>query len=789
MQPFSKQLVEDYNYPKENIQTHPQFRVKVRPSDEKKEYPIDIAVFSDNDKTDDNLYIIVECKRKNRDDGKTQLQDYLRLSKAKLGVWFNGNEKLFLRKYEKDGEILFEEIPNIPQYKQRIEDIGKFYKKDLKKTHNLKSIFRTIRNYLAGNTKGATRDETLAKELINLIFCKIYDEKYTADNEICNFRAGIGEKDTEVASRIKDIFNKVKSSYKELFDANEKILLDNCSIRYVVGELQNYNLMETERDVIADAFETFIGHTLKGEQGQFFTPRNVVKSLVEMLNPTKNDIVIDPACGSGGFLIESLRHIWEQIRQEKEKYNWSVSEYEAERIKVASNNIKGIENDNFLAKITKAYMILIGDGKSGISCDDSLERPEKWKEQTKHNVNMNGFDIVLTNPPFGKDIKVKGENKLKQYDLACKWKQNDNNFIKDKLKEKEAPEILFIERCLQLLKNNGKLGIVLPDGIFNESEFYVRNWLLKQCQIIAIIDICKETFQPNTSTKTSLLILQKKNNIPQNYDIFMGVAYYCGHNRRGEKIDRDDMPLIIDAYRKWMNNGVIENTKNYFTANINDLLTTGFWIPKHYSPFYKQYTEKLKDKCKKLFEIADLKKGDEVGSDNYIDFFDRQDTDIPFLRTGDLVNFSVNQIPDKFVDISIYNELQQDLQPNDILFTKDGKIGITAMITQNDKVIISSGISRIRVKQEAIDEYGITPEYLFVVLSNKWTGYFQAIRNTIIAATIPHLRENNLRNFNIPILDKKIINNITEIVKKSFKLKNESNKLDKEMLKLLNDSL
>ena len=112
-------------------------------------------------------------------------------------------------------------------------------------------------------------------------------------------------------------------------------------------------------------------------------------------------------------------------------------------------------------------------------------------------------------------------------------------------------------------------------------------------------------------------------------------------------------------------------------------------------------------------------------------FFDRQDTDIPFLRTGDLVNFSVNQIPDKFVDISIYNELQQDLLPNDILFTKDGKIGITAMITKNDKVIISSGVSRIRVKQEAIDEYGITPEYLFVVLSNKWTGYFQAIRNTI----------------------------------------------------------
>lgn len=164
-QVFSKLLVEDYGYPKEHIQTRPQFRVKVRPSDTKKEYPVDIAVFSDPNKTDDNIYIIVECKKKNRKDGKGQLEDYLRLSKASLGVWFNGAEVLYLRKYETDGKVLFTEIPNIPLFGQRVEDVGLFKRGELKKTHNLKSIFKNIRNYLAANNTGQTLDTEYSDEL------------------------------------------------------------------------------------------------------------------------------------------------------------------------------------------------------------------------------------------------------------------------------------------------------------------------------------------------------------------------------------------------------------------------------------------------------------------------------------------------------------------------------------------------------------------------------------------------------------------------------------------------
>ena len=554
VQVFARQLVEDYGYPKDHIQTRPQFRVKARPSDTKKEYPVDIAVFLNDKKQENDIYIIVECKKKNRKDGKTQLQDYLRFSKAFLGVWFNGDERLFLRKVEKDGRIEFEEIPNIPQFGQRVEDIGKFRRKDLKPTHNLKATFKAIRNHLAANTVGATRDEVLAQQLINLIFCKIYDERFTEPNDIVTFRAGVDEEAKDIKERILDLFDKVKRKYKEVLDDSDTITLDANSVAYVVGELQNYCLIEAERDIIADAFETFIGHALKGGQGQFFTPRNVVKMMVDILDPDDEDLIIDPACGSGGFLIEALRHVWRKLDAEGEKYHWNKSNLQEEKMEVALNKIRGIDKDYFLSKVAKAYMAIIGDGKSGIFCEDSLEVPNNWGTMTKTKIHLGDFSVLLTNPPFGSKIPVRGEDKLKQFELGHKWKQDKKtgNWEKGKLKDKEAPQILFIERCLQLLKDGGRMAIVLPDGIYGNNQLgYIRKFIMKRARIVAVIDIPIETFQPNTGTKTSILILQKMSKLPSDYPVFMAIAESCGHDRRGNPKEDDDISKIADEFKKW----------------------------------------------------------------------------------------------------------------------------------------------------------------------------------------------------------------------------------------------
>lgn len=555
VQVFARILVEDYGYPKDHIQTRPQFHVKVRPSDVKKEYPVDIAVFTDSERTDDSISIIVECKKKNRKDGRSQLENYMTLSKAQLGVWFNGEERLYLyKKNEENGHVVFQEIPNIPKYGESIDDIGALKRKDLIPTHNLKATFKAIRNYLAANAVGATRDEAIAQQLINVIFCKIFDERWTAPDAVVKFRVGVNDNDEQIKDRVVELFKSVKAKYHEIFTNDDSITLDAPSIAYIVGELQNYCLLDAERDVLADAFETFIGHALKGGQGQFFTPRNVIRMMVEILDPKTTEMLIDPACGSGGFIIESLRYIWEKVHEQADSLGWSHDAIREEEVDRANTCIRGIDKDYFLSKLAKSYMAIMGDGKGGIFCEDSLERPENWDSKTRQKIHMGDFDIVLTNPPFGSKIPVTGEDKLKQYDLAHKWKnkKGTNEWEKGKLADKEAPQILFIERCLQLLKEGGRMAIVLPDGVFGNNQLgYIRKYIMERARLVAVIDIPLETFMPNTGTKTSILIAQKTKDIPEDYPVFMCIAETCGHDRRGNIKEEDDIANIASEFKKW----------------------------------------------------------------------------------------------------------------------------------------------------------------------------------------------------------------------------------------------
>lgn len=208
-QVFSKILVEDYGYPKEMIQTRPQFRVKSSPSD-LKGYPIDIAVFELDNDGKRHLKIVVENKKQTRKDGIDQLELYLKFSEAKIGIWYNGIESVYLKKIEESGNIHFEEIPAFPRYKQRLSEIGLFRRKDLKGTHNLKAIFGEIRGHIAGNSVGVNRDEVIAKAMIHLILCKIYDERFTKMEDMVEFRVAEDDSDTEIKERIDELFIKVK---------------------------------------------------------------------------------------------------------------------------------------------------------------------------------------------------------------------------------------------------------------------------------------------------------------------------------------------------------------------------------------------------------------------------------------------------------------------------------------------------------------------------------------------------------------------------------------------------
>ena len=268
VQPFLKILVEDYDYPKELVQAHPQVRVKSHPSD-KKGYPIDIAVYEKDLTGRKKIKIVVENKKPTRKDGIDQLELYLKFCEAQIGIWYNGIESVYIKKIEESGNIHFEEIPAFPKYNQKLSEIGLYKRKDLKGTHNLKEIFSDLRGFIVGNSVGVNRDEVIAKELIHLILCKIYDERFTRLNDMVTFRASEEDTDEEIKERIEKLFKKVKSKYKDVLNDSDTIDFDGHTLRYIISKIQHFCLMETDRDTIADAFEVFIGYSLKGSQGQF----------------------------------------------------------------------------------------------------------------------------------------------------------------------------------------------------------------------------------------------------------------------------------------------------------------------------------------------------------------------------------------------------------------------------------------------------------------------------------------------------------------------------------------
>lgn len=569
VQVFARRLVEDFGYPKGRIQTHPQFRVRLRPSDEGRSFPVDIAVFSSNDHVEGNLILVVEGKAPEKTKGVGQLQRYLEMSPADIGVWFNGRSHAYVHKLvDSKGRVTWEELPNIPRFGQRVEDIGQFKRQALVKPSDLRAVFRDLRNHLAGSATGITLDQKFAQEIINLLFCKIYDELNTAPDEVVTFRCGLGEAPFEVQKRLATLFDNVKREYADVFDPKDSIELDADSLIYVVGELQAYCVTEADRDAVGDAFEVFIGPALRGQEGQFFTPRNVVRMMVEMIDPRPGEMILDPACGSGGFLISSLEHVWRAVELEGDRKHWSKEQITKRKLETATRSFRGVDKDAFLAKVTKAYMAIVGDGRGGIFCANSLEVPSKWGAAAS-KLPLEGFDVCVTNPPFGKRIRVQGEALLGQYHLGHKWKRDKGT---GKLTETDAhyehqpPQIIFLERCLQFLKPGGRLGIVLPEAVVGMPTYeYVVEFLRAQVRILAVISMPEALFKTSgkggTHAKTCVLLLRKVAVSPkESYPFFMADAKWCGHDSRGNPTIRigpdgkpvvlDDVPLIALQYKR-----------------------------------------------------------------------------------------------------------------------------------------------------------------------------------------------------------------------------------------------
>ncbi|MHA2053627.1 MAG: N-6 DNA methylase [Candidatus Hodarchaeales archaeon] len=582
-------------------------------------------------------------------------------------------------------------------------------RRDLIPPKDLKEIFYDIRNHLAGNFKGITRDNQLLEQLIFILFCKIFDELETQENDIVKFQ--IGElTDGTLIENLNLLFSTLKKKYSNILDPNDQLLIDSPNLDYIASKLGKYAISEASRDVIGDAFEQFLLPSLRGSQGQFFTPKNISSTIIGILNPKSTDRIIDPACGAGGFLTGIISSFS------------SLASY---------SNIFGIDKDRFLVKISRLHLALLNAVDANIICENSLKSPATWSTNINQTITFNSFDIVLTNPPFGVKITVSDPNILQNYQLGYKWVKKNSSWEKSiDLRERQPLQVLFIEQCLNFLKPGGKLGIILPEGIFgNPSERYIIDYLLKNFKILAIISCSSLAFMPHTHIKTSLLFIEKSLP-PKDYPFFVAISSNMGHDKNGKilyKTDNLGKPILDDNGNKIINDDlpiIIRNFHMYTEGTLKELTTLGFrmnrreiinniLIPTYYDPSIKSKLEAFQNQGYILFslnelvkeEIISIQRGHEVGAKFY------GTGSIPFVRTSDIFNLEINLDPLKQVNEDVYTQYKdkQNIKSGDILIVNDGTflIGKTAMVTKEDeKIVIQSHIKKIRVlKKHVINEY------------------------------------------------------------------------------------
>jgi type I restriction enzyme M protein len=554
-------LVLEYGYPREQIEV--EFKIKVGSQTKR----VDLAIFpSGATHTQDNIQVLIETKREgtkreSKTDGVEQLKSYMAAClNCSHGMWTNGPEdRECYQKTTDKGEHAFIPAIDIPAQGAKKADAPVREHLRAATGENLRFTFKRCHNYIAGST-GMQKPEAFW-ELLKLIFCKIEDER--SDSDKLEFYVTQSERTSmdlqgRVKVRLDRVFRElVIEKYKTIFRSNERLEMNGATLAYVVSELQQYSLLDSSVDVKGVAYEEIVGSNLRGDRGEFFTPRNACRMAVRMIHPQAHEIVLDPACGTGGFLVTAMNHVLAAI-DEKHRKRWPKrgpsSEQQAEwfrdRNEYLSKKVYGLDLNPNLVRAAKMNMVMNNDGSGNLYQCNSLEHPHRWPSDGPPHWLLGGVDVIFANPPFGTEITIDDPRVLGQYDVGTVWQDAESGTFtqrttgdgKPVLQSAQPPELLFVERCLQFLKPGGRMGVVMPNGLLNNPGLgYFRQCILKQAQLLAVVDMHRDLFQPRNDTQTSMVLLRKwsagESIISHgDYPVFMAIADSVGHNKRGNTI-------------------------------------------------------------------------------------------------------------------------------------------------------------------------------------------------------------------------------------------------------------
>lgn len=540
------------------------------------EYPItfgrdsskraDIVVFDSDRPT--VPYIIVEVKQAKYKDGKEQLRSYAHATGAPLAVWSDGilaevwhrkNPNYFMPIHELPrADQTIEQVVDQPWTIQTLIDLEEERVKEGKFARSLRDLIEDMEDEVLANA-----GVDVFEEVFKLIFTKLYDEMNSHRlGNVLRFRNQ--NTAAQLKAAIQNLFDDAKRKWPGVFLDDERIRLSPDHLQVCIGSLEEWKLFNSNLDVIDDAFEYLVSKSSKGEKGQYFTPRWVIDMCVKMMNPKEGETVIDTACGSAGFTVHSMFHVWRQIMRamgREESHLFTMEAKPPRCIDYVRNNVFAIDFDEKSVRVSRCLNLIAGDGETNVLHLNTLDWT-KWDETVKQDdwqdtygdgwrrlrklrenprqtdYRSFGFDVLMANPPFAGDIKQ--SDMLSPYDLA--HKKNG------KLERAVARDLLFIERNLDFLKPGGRMAIVLPQGRFNNSsDQRLREFIMERCRILGVVGLHPNTFKPHTGTKTSVLLVQKWNDDPakgplcpkvEDYDIFFATQQVESVDNSGRKVYR-----------------------------------------------------------------------------------------------------------------------------------------------------------------------------------------------------------------------------------------------------------
>lgn len=583
-QRWARSLVEEYGYSAADIAV--EFPIKMGVARKRADLVGFRAGFPHKQ---ENILLVVEAKRadvlpRDRSDGVEQLKSYMAAcSSCRFGLWV-GAEKLAHAKLE-DGSI--DDAVDIPRAGDTEPRVPQFT--DLVPAVDLKATLRRCHNYIYAN-QGLQKAEAF-HELVKLIFVKVYDETESAGPlhfyvQSEERRSAAGQRRL-LEERIIPLFEAVRDRYQYIFPAGDKVTLNGRVLAYIVSELQAYSLLRTQTDVKGAAYEELVGANLRGDRGEYFTPRNVCDMAVRMVLGTyparqwTSLKVLDTCCGTGGFLVAVINRLRELFVAQEEAKGGTALEV-AERVnarvrEVATTSLYGLDINPFLVQTCQMNLVMHGDGSANVFQADSLYSPGEWDDPAATaKVGHARFDVVVTNPPFGGKALVDDPHVLDQYELS-RWDSRDTRTFL-------PSEQMFVEGAWKYLKPGGRMAIVLPDSILNNPGLeFIRRWLSRRARILASVDLPKETFAESGGVPNpSVLIVQRltreelrlaEAGALQPNEIFMAIPKTVGRDKRGnpvyymtpdgfEVLDDndepaldDELPLVATAFASWLETG------------------------------------------------------------------------------------------------------------------------------------------------------------------------------------------------------------------------------------------